>query len=175
MVINEPIPDPIFDDKVGDEYLIHGMGKIGYGFQGFMDGLTHEFYYYEHFEYGFKNYKQIVDFYEYDVDITEANEILETPIDWTGLDKAQAEDEENKVEEEKLNSNNEELVDILINKGEGPIVEFKSSLVAYKNTNGEVGYSRHIKFKITKTIASFLNSKGGFLLIGVMIIKVLLV
>lgn len=85
----------------------------------------------------------------------------------TGLAKPQEVEEENEEEEEKPYSNNEELFDILINKGEGPIVEFKSSLVAYKNANGEVGYSRHIKFKITKTIASFLNSKGGFLLIGV--------
>lgn len=84
MVIDQTIPDEIFDDKVGDEHLIHGIGHIGYGYQGFMDGLSHEFCYYEHFKYDVKNYKQIIDFYEYDVDVTEAIEILKTPVDWTG-------------------------------------------------------------------------------------------
>ena len=59
-----------------------------------------------------------------------------------------------------------ELIMKIIQGGESNQVEFKSSLVAYLNSYGEIGYSRHIKFKIVKTIASFLNSNGGFLFIG---------
>ena len=76
-------------DNEGDEWLIHGIGSLG-GYedpQTLMDGLFTEFSYYENYKYDTKDYKRIVSFYEYDIDETDTNEILETPFDWVGYDK----------------------------------------------------------------------------------------
>lgn len=52
----------------------------------------------------------------------------------------------------------------LINKGECETVEFKSSL---SWDIRKMQYSKELKIVIAKVVASFMNSKGGILLIGV--------
>jgi Putative DNA-binding domain len=149
------IDQPIEDDNVGDEYLIHGIGNIDP--QGLMDGLNHEYCYYNHSGYDTKDYKQTINFYEYDIEKAEPNEILETPFNWTGLDIR----EETINEQEKTNSSSLEIV---IKNGETNQVEFKPALL-YNFATEKAGIS--IKGIIAKTICAFLNSNGGFLFIGI--------
>jgi len=161
---------PIEDDSIGKEYFIHGIGFGAKGTsQSIMDSLNFEMNYYNHYNYNTKNYKTTVKFFEQDFD-GELNDeiILKTPYDWTGYDEPiELENSYDNAQNNLPNSmERNELIMKIIQGGESNQVEFKSSLVAYLNSYGEIGYSRHIKFKIVKTIASFLNSNGGFLFIG---------
>ena len=122
LVVDQPMEDDIFDDNVGDEYLIHGIGNIGgEDPQGLMDGLNHEYRYYQHYGYNTKDYKQTINFYEYDIEEAEPNEILETPFDWTGLDIP----EESTDEQPKIIPTYKEL----IQGGESNQVELKPTLL----------------------------------------------
>ena len=139
IVINKTIQNEICEDTNGDEFLIHGIGRIG-SFdapQDLIDGLDQEFLYYEQFDYDTKNYLRIVDFYEYDNPESGPYKILETPFDWTGYDKPYDEQEREIVEEE-----NNELISLeeAINKGESNQVEFKPSLL-YNFSSGKAGIS----------------------------------
>jgi hypothetical protein len=62
-----------------------------------------------------------------------------------------------------LESPSEEIAN-LINKGEGPKMEFKSSLRLNLHTNEQ---DKKIELSVLKTIVAFLNSEGGTLLVGV--------
>ena len=163
MVVDQPIEDKIFDDKIGEEFLIHGIGRISFSDdpQGLMDALNHEYWYYEQLNYDTKNYKHNIDFYEYDIAETEPNEILETPFDWTGYDKPQEEDE---TEEPSSGKNETTSLEQLIKNGESNQVEFKPTLL-FNFSSGKAGIG--IKGIIAKAICAFLNSRGGFLFIGV--------
>ncbi len=159
------IDEPINDDKKGDEFLIHGVGFSFNDPQSLIDSLNFENWYYEHYKYETKNYRINIDFYEADVDEVGLETILRTPFDWSVLDIPTKYDENPK--ESITDDERKELFMEIIQDGESNQVEFKSSLVSYLNRYGEIGYSKHIKFKIVKTIVSFLNSNGGFLFIGV--------
>lgn len=163
MVVDQPIEDKIFDDKIGEEFLIHGIGRISFSDdpQSLMDALNHEYWYYEQLNYDTKNYKHNIDFYEYDIAETEPNEILETPFDWTGYDKPQEEDE---TEEPSSGKNETTSLEQLIKNGESNQVEFKPTLL-FNFSSGKAGIG--IKGIIAKAICAFLNSRGGFLFIGV--------
>ena len=154
--------DEITEDKIGDRCLIHGIGRTIYSndAQGLMDGLTHEYSYYEYFGYDTKNYLQTVVFYEYDIAEAEPNEILKTPFDWTGYDRAK----EEITEIPQAETNEVENIEQLIKGGESNQVEFKPTLL-YNFSSGKAGIS--IKAIIAKTICAFLNSNGGFLFIGI--------
>lgn len=165
LVIDQPIEDDIFDDNVGDEYLIHGIGNISREDpQGLMDGLNQEYWYYEHYGYDTKDYKQIINFYENDIEEAEPNEILATPFDWTGLD----------VPEETTDKQPQEGIEItktyaeLIQGGESNQVELKPTLLYFYDKEGiKSGYRNFIRHIIAKVICSFLNSNGGYLFVGV--------
>ena len=162
MVIDSPIADDIFQDKIEDEYLIHGIGNLGWSDdeQSLMDSLNHEFWYYQHYEYDIKEFQQIVDFYEYDAGETDSNKILITPFDWTDYDKPISDlNDGHRQESKEINS-----VEQIIADGESNQVEFKPSLL-YNFSTQKAGIS--IKGIIAKAICAFLNSNGGFLLIGV--------
>jgi hypothetical protein len=165
LVIDNPIEDEIFEDKIGDEYLIHGIDYALSAAQSLMDGLNHEYWYYDHFGYDFKNYKETINFYEADGDITEPNDILKTPFDWTGYDiRETEEDQEKPVKETRASITYEDL----IQGGETNQVEFKPSLLYYYDKVGNnSGYRMFVRHIIAKVICSFLNSNGGFLFIGV--------
>ena len=56
----------------------------------------------------------------------------------------------------------------IIATGENYATEFKSSLQSYLNREENKAYfNKKIRFSVIKTIASFLNSNGGILFIGV--------
>jgi hypothetical protein len=173
-VVDRPMQHDIFDDKIGDEFLIHGIGQSVWNDpQSLMDSLNHEFEYYQHFGYEIKDYKREVNFYEYDIEEAEINEILDTPFNWTGYDVPyygeSIYDEESEIENEKL-----ENVEIsksykqLIEGGENNQVEFKPCLLYYHDKEKEnSGYRMFIRHIIAKVICSFLNSNGGYLFVGV--------
>jgi len=122
---------------------------------------------YKHYNYDTKNYLTEIEFYEADVNETNIERILKTPNDWQENKKLI---EQAKNSDENDEENSIDIVDLLkaiIENGETNKVEFKSSLFSFINNYGEIGYSRHIKFNIAKTIASFLNSNGGLLFVGV--------
>lgn len=173
LVIDIPIQEKkLGDDKVGDEYLIHGIGNIDRGDpQGLMDGLNQESWYYEHYDYETKDYKQIVDFYEYDIAEIEPNKILITPFDWTGYDIPYYDSEKEQILDEEQASSSKtkaKTYQDLINGGENNQVEFKSSLLYYYDKKGgKSGYRMFVRHIIAKTISSFLNSNGGHLFVGV--------
>mgnify|MGYP006266734907 FL=1 len=173
-VVDRPMQDDIFDDKIGDEFLIHGIGKsVCNDPQSLKDSLNREFKYFQHFGYEIKDYKREVNFYEYDIEEAEINELLDTPFNWTGYDVPyygeSIYDEESEIENEKL-----ENVEIsksykqLIEGGENNQVEFKPCLLYYHDKEKEnSGYRMFIRHIIAKVICSFLNSNGGHLFVGV--------
>ena len=176
MVIDEPISsrksdysknhEIDFDDKVGDEILIHGIYSFGRDDpQTLMGGLNDEFRYYEHYGYNIKDYKRVVNFYECESGETEPNEILDTPFNWTGYDVPYY--EESKTYEPQTESNITRYKK-LIDGGENNQVEFKPNLLYYHDKNKEwSGYNLYVRHIIAKVICSFLNSNGGHLFVGV--------
>lgn len=172
LVIDKPMQDKIIDDKVGDEYLIHGIVSIGRDDpQGLMDGLNHEYWYYEHYGNDIKTYKRTVNFYEYDIEEAELNDILDTPFNWTGYDVPyygervyDEEIETDKPQSELIKKSYAQLID----GGENNQVEFKSNLLYYHDKDKEKsGYRMYVRHIIAKVICSFLNSNGGCLFVGV--------
>lgn len=172
LVIDKPMQDNSIEDKVGDEYLIHGIGSIGRDDpQGLMDGLNEEFCYYEHYGYDIKDYKKTVNFYEYDIEESELNDILDTPFNWTGYDVPyygeRVYDEETGTVEpqnEQIKKSYKQLID----GGENNQVEFKPNLLYYHDKDKEKsGYRMFVRHIIAKVICSFLNSNGGYLFVGV--------
>ncbi len=167
------IENPIEDNKKGDEFLIHGVGFNSSNEQSLMDNLNTEISYYKFYKYKTGNYLTDIEFYEADIDDTNIETILKTPNDWKNnqinLINFYNKRENQAFAEENQNTN-EDLIKILknkINEGENNKVEFKASLVSFLNNDDEIGYSKYIRFKIVKTIASFLNSNGGLLFVGI--------
>lgn len=86
---------------------------------------------------------------------------LKTPFDWTGFDKI------NWWEKGKSNtvtSDNNKLpitIEEAYNNGESHLVEFKPGLINWTKSE------RDIELEIAQTLCAFLNSKGGYLFIGI--------
>jgi len=161
VVIDNPILGDPITDSIGEEILIHGIGSIGrVEPQGLMDGLNSEYEYYDYYKYDIKNYKIFVPFYEYDIQESEINEILKTPFDWDGMDKPY----DGEPVQYEQPPDKTITIQELIARGETNQIEFKPALhYNFKTQSAAIG----IKGIIAKSIAGFLNSKGGFLLIGV--------
>jgi len=168
MVINIPIKDEPMPDKEGSEYQIHGIGNMGREDpQGLMDGLNQEIEYYNYYNLDTKKYRITVDFYEYDIEESEKNEILKTPFDWTGYN-VPFYDKIDNASAKKSKRQTAKTFDDLINEGENNQVEFKTNLLYYHDKEGSKdGYRMFVRHIIAKVICSFLNSNGGYLFVGV--------
>ncbi|MDT0685566.1 AlbA family DNA-binding domain-containing protein [Autumnicola psychrophila] len=158
-------------EREGEEHLIHGVGFSLFGTNlSIMDSLNLEINYYNDFGYDKDDQEISLRFYNEEDDEIYDEVILKTPFDWTGLDKPQDDNfEEEKGESIGIKPNElsvAELAEILIHKGEGKMIEFKPSLQSYER-DGKVVFGKFNRFEILRTIAAFLNSKGGFLLVGV--------
>ncbi|MFT6210680.1 MAG: hypothetical protein ACJAYA_000771 [Bacteroidia bacterium] len=170
LVILQPMKDAIWEDVRGDEFLIHGIGNMGQCTpQGMIDGLSHEFLYYEHFNYDTKNSQQDVSFYEYEIETSESSIILPTPFDWSGYDRPYLEEGTNPISGAITFSESDQFVlNNRITGGESNNVEFKPSLLYYYDKTGVgSGYRMYVKHVAARVICSFLNSNGGDLIIGV--------
>lgn len=173
LIVDVPKHDTVYDDKQGDEVFIHGIGKISYLSEDpdrLIFELQREYEYYTFYNYDTDNRAiEVVycsrDEWEegYRDDEPATYQILETPFDWTGLDKPYwwGEPDEEQIEEiEKTPRTLEEI----IRDGETNQVEFKPALL-YNFSTGKAGIG--VKGIIAKSICAFLNSNGGFLIIGV--------
>ena len=177
MVITDYVRTP-FDIKFHltpfDTY-IHGIGgllKTGDTPDLIMDSLRKEYSIYKEKNLDTENFEtQIVfcDSLDWEEDHPEeqpqTHTILRTPFDWTGLDKPYwwGKPNDTKGTPQKVKVANSSVIE-LISKGESNQLEFKPSLLYnYKTQAGGIG----IKNIIAKTISAFLNSNGGYLLIGV--------
>jgi hypothetical protein len=86
---------------------------------------------------------------------------LKTPFDWTGYDKINWWE---KGKSQKVNTEIPKLpitINEAYNEGESYLVEFKPGLVNWTNSD------RNIELEIAQTLCAFLNSKGGYLFIGI--------
>ena len=162
LVIDKPKNEHVIEDHVGDEYLIHGIGGLGWADdpKSIMSSLTHECWYFDRLGINVSNLKRTIQFYEYDIAQAEPNIILETPYDWTGFNKPYSA----AYLGIKFPAKEQSVLELLIKKGENMQVEFKPSLL-FNHKTGKGGIS--IKGIIAKTICAFLNSYGGFLFIGI--------
>lgn len=84
--IDHPIENKSIADKIGDEYLIHGIENFCQeDFIVLMDNLLHEFWYYQYFGYSMKDYKEII---HCTVGDSKIHSILQTPFNWNDYNKS---------------------------------------------------------------------------------------
>lgn len=164
----------IYNRNLNEELLIHGVGNIGI-FENpyFWDELflEYEFYDVNGLEYEEKLIEieilNEIDF-ENGIEKIETVPILETPFDFSILKKPYWWGKEENTTDTEVNYNDASTILDLINKGENNQVEFKTNLLYYHGKEGEYsGYKFVVRYIVAKTICSFLNSNGGFLIIGV--------
>jgi hypothetical protein len=181
LVIDELNPEvQATSEKVGDEIFIHGIGEISASnnnpdYQ--MSNLETELDLYKansldtdnqevfvlfccrgEWEEGYLGEgKWLESYHEPDI-----REILKTPFDWADYEQpywwGDPNDDESRIIEEIPPT-----IEELIRGGESNQVEFKPTLL-YNFSTQRAGIG--IKQIIAKTIASFINSNGGFLFIG---------
>jgi hypothetical protein len=157
-------------DEQNDEVFIHGIGNIGCDTNSLIFELEKEYEYYTFYNYETDN--QVIE-----VVYCNSNEweegyrddepatyiILETPFDWTGLDKPYWWGEQETIDVEDPQQI-PKTIEQIIQEGESNQVEFKPALLFNFSTGrGGIG----VKGIIAKAICAFLNSNGGFLIIGV--------
>jgi len=158
--------------KDDEKHLVHGIGELQEGSttpEGLTLGLEEEYGIFKenHFDTGgiettimFCNREEWLDGYRDDE--PQSYTFLETPFDWSGMDKPYwwgEPIEEQKKEEPAKSKSFEEIIE----GGESLQVEFKPTLL-YNFTTKQASIG--IKGIIAKTICAFLNSQGGFLFIG---------
>ncbi len=173
LIIDKPKKDVIYDDKKGEEIFIYGIGNINYysrNPEGTVYELERELEYYKHYNYETNNQEREVVYCNpdewaegYREDEPATYNILETPFDWTGFDKPYWWGEEQGEVIEETEHVPQTLEEIIAG-GETNQVEFKPALI-YNFSTGKGGIG--VKGIIAKTICAFLNSNGGFLLIGI--------
>ena len=155
MIIDNPI--------IVEEQLIHGFGYYGSNEilpDNFIDDLWFETMILENNEIDVTGKTIDVEFFDDGIDELDTLTILPTPFDWSGYDKSR----KNQDQKSKI-SHSVSVVKIeqLISNGESDQVEFKPSLLYnFKTKQGGIG----VKSIIGRTICGFLNSRGGFLFIG---------
>jgi hypothetical protein len=170
LIVDIAKPDNVYDDKEGEEILIHGIGNVSFLSDDpdrLIFELQREYEYYKFFNYETGNnvievvYCSREEWAEgYRDDEPARYNILETPFDWTGLEKPYWWGEPEDEEIQHVPKTIEEI----IQEGESNQVEFKPALL-YNFSTGKGGIG--VKGIIAKAICAFLNSNGGFLIIGV--------
>jgi len=140
------------------DQLIHGIGYYGaspINPRNFIDDLWFEFMAYS--KEDISNETIHIMYCDEGDEVAEAFEILPTPFDWTVFENPEYRTEVNILA-------NDYKINQLIEGGETDQVEFKPALVFnFKTREGAIG----VKHAIAKSICGFLNTKGGFLLIGI--------
>lgn len=178
--VTEDIPTEFYNYENAEELYIHGIGYFRSDAENFIDTLSMEFELYVKFGFDTAGKTKTIRFFETDVEVASDYEILETPFDFSGFDKAFDETDVTSTVEEsqhiyvtpippiKNNRPTELYYKSQILKGESKWVEFKPSMLYYfGESEAESGYRRSIGYIVAKVIASFLNADGGLLFIGV--------
>lgn len=176
-LINKSLHDQVED---GESLFIHGIKYSGNDFESIMINLDNEYQQYILNSYHTNGLEVEVQFYDRDEWAEgylgngewkesyfepNAHKILKTPLDWSGMDEEYWWDQTKKSERNEPSTQSNLITpEDLIKEGEGQQIEFKPALLYnFKTKQGGIG----VKQIIAKTIASFLNTKGGFLFIGV--------
>lgn len=158
--------------SVGQEQLLYGIGNLSD--QHLIDDtilvLQEEAEYYHHFGYDTKGQETSVTYCSKNAWLDGcgnssiiAYNIIKTPFDWVGYDKPYWWGQPDEIPEQETSTLSPNFEKI-ISGGESNSVEFKPTLL-YNFKTGKAGIS--VKEIIAKTICAFLNSKGGFLFIGI--------
>jgi len=164
-----------FEESLNKYEMIHSIGDISYisdSPESLMCALEREYEYFTHFKYDTGNHVEKIVFCDsnewlegYRDDEPQAYKILKTPFDWSGMNRPYwwGEPEEKNVYEIEKHVIPEFTYEDIIRGGERNLVEFKPSLLYnFKTKKASIG----VKGIIAKSICAFLNSKGGFLFIG---------
>ncbi len=172
-VVNQAINfDTFIPLDIGYQVILHGIGNLvsKYQIDEFMFFLRSEAQCYEQLKLYTNHGITEVTYCSRSVweegceDISiDTFKILKTPFDWDGFDKPFWWGQPDTIPEPQVEPLPQTFENI-INGGESNTVEFKPTLL-YNFKTGKAGIS--IKEIIAKTICSFLNSKGGFLFIGI--------
>ena len=161
----------IFFLKDQNELIIHKISSwASFEPQFIMDALLDEITLYDHYGFDKSDKERIVRFYglDYydtgmDADVLD-NRILSTPFNWDAASENHIISSTDTVESHPIDLN-DTFINIIRN-GEGHQVEFKPSLRYNFNFNSNKD-PRLALYHTAKTIAAFLNSDGGILIIGV--------
>ena len=176
MVIDKPMADEFPsppDRNFKEEWFIHGIGDVGDVFYIDDDyliiSLGNELRYYKYYNYSTGQKETEVVYCSkvaWQDKVTRDFEpslhhLLETPFDWKDFDKPYWWGEsEQEPEPDQIPKSIEEI----IVAGESNQVEFKPALIYnFKTHKGGIG----VKAIIAKAICAFLNSNGGYLIIGI--------
>ena len=150
----------VSDNLSENELVIHRISSSVFEPQSLMDDLLDEIKFYEYFNFSTGGQEVNIRYYGLDYydtgedpDVLD-NKILPTPFNWDSAIY--------KVKPEPTPPSN--LIKAVLKNGEGHQVEFKPSLI-YNFATNRAGITP--KYHAAKTIASFLNSDGGVLLIGI--------
>lgn len=155
----EPLPTPPNYLNLEIEYNLYK--KYGFETEDF-ETIINFFDDEEYLEGYYKNQKETED--EAQVRHLEESKktfkYLKTPFDWTSYENIFWWDKENINEPEIVKSKLPVTIQEAFLKGESHFAEFKPGLINWKNSD------RNIEFENAKAISAFLNSKGGYLFIG---------
>jgi predicted HTH transcriptional regulator len=130
--------------------------------------LINELEIYQKYSFDTKHYETTVKFFDDEASLDGGYsdkeslvtfDCLKTGFDWTGYDQKYWWEKD--VEKILKNQEVPEKVRHLINEGESDLIEFKPTLINWNISE------RDIEYEVAKAICAFLNSKGGFLVIGV--------
>jgi len=161
------------EHKKGEEFMIYGSGFNN----ELLDIVYHleiEYEIYKKYNLKTNNLETKIKFYDYGE--LEDLIILKTPYKWENIVEESIsyylEDLKQEVEKKDEEKHNETTLENKIKKiiatGENYTTEFKTSLQSHLNRDeNKVYFNKKIRFSVIKTIASFLNSYGGVLFIGV--------
>ncbi len=188
---NPKLSDWRFPLKDGFNNIIYSIGRLGeigfamedeYDNYLFVETLDAEYTLYEHLKYDTKNYPTVIEYYgpplgSMDDDQLLKYKVLKTPFDWTEYgqmmqekrliqDQVELIEDETDVQTSDTEEPTEEFITNLIKNGENQTVEFKTSLFHDFKQQSD-GPSKRIKAICAKAICAFLNTRGGFLIIGV--------
>jgi hypothetical protein len=162
----EWIDEEWIDDKSEFPLDDYSWAILGIGFlispHGLLDGLKKEMKIYDFFKCDKENNERGIPFFDNGKNQMLESKILQIPFDWTTFINNQV-SEYNSQKIYESNAENKPYLD-LIQKGEDQNVEFKATLNYCKKQQKEMDY---IKLSIAKTIAAFLNTRDGYLFIGV--------
>lgn len=158
--------------SIGQEQLLYGIGNLSD--QHLIDDtilvLQEEAEYYHHFGYDTNGQELSVTYCSKNAWLDGCGsssiisyKIIKTPFNWEGYDKPFWWGQPNEILEHETVTLPPTFEDI-ISGGESNSVEFKPALLYnFKTNKGGIG----VKEIIAKTICAFLNSRGGFLFIGI--------
>jgi len=143
----EPLPTPPYFVNLQAEYKLYNKYKLDthnlktstlfFDDEAFLDGGAEEEDCYVSFEH------------------------LKTPFDWSGYDKIYWWKNSIKDSETKETNKLPITINEAFTNGESHLVEFKPGLINWNNSD------RNIELEVAKTLCAFLNSKGGYLFIGI--------